>query len=125
MKEHSENKVTQGAAMHKRSAIEKKTVFRDRLNLMFVHSDTKFNAGYRINKSIFVQLQEKVVTFLHRSTTWSHFIPDTTQLAVARQFLDTGYFQTVVASSHGFHNFHSHDAFVQLRMHFASSPKKS
>ena len=82
-------------------SLSRQRVFRDRLNPIDVYSDTEFIARYRITKCIFVQLQEKVVTFLHRSTTRSHSIPATTQLAVALQFLATGSFQTVVATSHG------------------------
>ena len=40
-------------------------------------------------------------TFTVRPTGRSHAIPTTTQLAVTLQFLATGTFQTVVASSHG------------------------
>ena len=76
-------------------------MFRDRLNPIDVYSDIEFIARYGITKCIFVQLQEKVVTFIHRSTTRSHSIPASTQLAVALQFLATGSFQTVVATSHG------------------------
>ena len=49
----------------------------------------------------FIRLEEKDFTFLHRLTIPLHSIPTTTQLAVALQFLATGSFQTVVASSHG------------------------
>ena len=75
-------------------------VFRDRINPIDVYNDIEFIARYRVTKYMFVQLQEKVVTFLHRSTIRSHSIPAPTQLAVTLQFLATGSFQTVVATSH-------------------------
>ena len=58
------------------------------------YTNTEFIARYRITKCIYVQLQEKVVTFLHRSTR-SHSILVNTQLAVVLQFLATGSFQTL------------------------------
>ena len=67
-------------------SLSRQRVFRDRLNPIDIYSDTEFLSRYRITKCIFVQLQEKVVTFLHRSTTRSHSIPATTQLAIALQF---------------------------------------
>ena len=70
-------------------------------NPIDVYSDAIFTARYRITKCIFVQLHEKVVTFLHRLTTRSHSIPATTQLAVALQFLATGSFQTLVDKTRG------------------------
>ena len=82
-------------------SLSRQRVFRDRLNPIDVYSDIEFIARYRITKCIFVQLQEKVVTFIHRSTTRSHSISPSTQLAVALQFLATCSFQTVVATSHG------------------------
>ena len=72
-------------------SLSRQRVFRDRLNPIDIYSDTEFIARYKITKCILVHLQEKVVTFLHRSTTRSHPIPATTQLAVALQFLATGW----------------------------------
>ena len=82
-------------------SLSRQRVFRDRLNPIDVYGDIEFIARYRITKCIFVQLQEQVVTFIHRSTTRSHSISASTQLAVALQFLATGSFQIVVATSHG------------------------
>ena len=50
-------------------SLSRQRVFRDRLNPIEVYSDTEFIVRYRITKCTFVQLQEKVETFLHRSTT--------------------------------------------------------
>ena len=82
-------------------SLSRQRVFRDRINPIDVYNDIEFIARYRVTKYMFVQLEEKVVTFLHRSTIRSHSIPAPTQLAVTLQFLATGSFQTVVATSHG------------------------
>ena len=82
-------------------SLSRQRVFRDRINPIDVYNDIEFIARYRVTKYMFVQLQEKVVTFLLLSTIRSHSIPAPTQLAVTLQFLATGSFQTVVATSHG------------------------
>ena len=82
-------------------SLARQRVFRDRLNPIDVYNDVEFISRYRVTKFIFVRVEEKVLTFLHRLTIRSHSIPATTQLAVVLQFLATGSFQTVVASSHG------------------------
>ena len=56
-------------------SLSRQRVFRYRLNPIDVYNDTEFIARYRVTKYMFVQLQEKVVTFLHRSTIRSHSIP--------------------------------------------------
>ena len=76
-------------------------VFRDRINQIDVYNDSEFFARYKVTKYMFVELQENVVKFLHRSTIRSHSIPAPTQLAVTLQFLATGSSQTVVATLHG------------------------
>ena len=66
-----------------------------------MYDEIEFISRYRVTRDVFIQLEEKVLTFLHRSTFRSYAIPAATQLAVSLQFLATGSFQTVVASSHG------------------------
>ena len=56
---------------------------------------------YRLTRYVSIQLRDKIVGFLNRSTNRSHSIPTTTQLAVALQFFATGSFQTVVSTAHG------------------------
>ena len=82
-------------------SLARQRVFRDRLNPLDAYNNAEFISRYRITKNIFVQLEEKVSTFLRRSAIQSSVIPPTTQLAAALMFLETGSFQTVVASSHG------------------------
>ena len=82
-------------------SLSRQRVFRDRLNPLDVYNDVEFLSRYRVTKHIFVDLEEKISIFLHRSTIRSHPIASSTQLAVALQFLATGSFQTVIASSHG------------------------
>ena len=76
-------------------------VFRDRRNPLDSYNDIEFISRYRITRVIFLQLHDKIADSLHRSTVRSHSIPTTTQLAVTLQFLATGTFQTVIATSHG------------------------
>ena len=45
-------------------SLSRQRVFRDRLNPIDVYNDTEFIPRYRVTKYKFVQLQEKVVTFL-------------------------------------------------------------
>ena len=66
-------------------SLSRQRVFRDKLNPIDVYNDIEFVARYRVTKYMLVQLQEKVVTFLHRSTIRSHSIPAPTQLAVTLQ----------------------------------------
>ena len=75
-------------------------VFRDS-NPLDAYDDVEFIWRYKISRNIFVRLEEKVSTFLHRWIIRSSAIPPTTQLAVTLMFLATGSFQTVVAFSHG------------------------
>ena len=82
-------------------SLARQRVFRDRLNPLDAYNNPEFISRYRITKNIFVQLEEKVSTFLRRSAIQSSVIPPTTQLAAALMFLATGSFQTVVASSQG------------------------
>ena len=82
-------------------SLARQRVFRDRLNPLDMYDEIEFISRYRVTKDVFIQLEEKVLTFLHRSTFRSYAIPAATQLAVSLQFLATGSFQTVVASSHG------------------------
>ena len=76
-------------------------VFRDRLNPLDAYDDRGFISRYRITKGVFIQLHEKIMDSLCRYTSRSHSLPTTTQLAIALQFLATGSFQNVIASSHG------------------------
>ena len=87
--------------VHSSQSLARQRIFRDRLNPLDAYNDTEFIARYRLTKYIFVQLEEKIKTFSHRSTIRSHPIAASTQLAVALQFFATGSFQTVMASSHG------------------------
>ena len=82
-------------------SLARQRVFRDRLNALDVYDEIEYISRYRVTRDILIQLEEKVSTFLHRSTIRSHAIPAATQLAVSLQLLATGSFQTVVASSHG------------------------
>ena len=66
-----------------------------------MYDEIEFISRYRVTRDVFIQLEEKVLTFMHRSTFRSYAIPAATQLAVSLQFLATGSFQNVVASSHG------------------------
>ena len=77
-------------------SLSRQRVFRDRLNPLDVYNDVEFLSRYRVTKHIFVDLEEKISIFLHRSTIRSHPIVSSTQLAVALQFLATGSFQTVI-----------------------------
>ena len=83
------------------NSLARQRVFRDRLNPLDTYNDAEFISRYRITKGIFIQLHEKIVESLLRSTIMWHSIPTITQLAVSLQFLATGSFQTVIASSHG------------------------
>ena len=77
-------------------------VFRDRLNPIDSYNDIEFVSRYRITRYMFIQLHEKITGyFLRPRIHSSHPIPSTTQFAVALQFLETGSFQTVIATSHG------------------------
>ena len=83
------------------SSMRRQRIFRDRLNPLDAYSDTDFIARYRITRSMFTELIDRLETATIRPTSRSHSIPTTTQLAVTLQFLATGTFQTVVASCHG------------------------
>ena len=83
------------------SSLRRQRVFRDRLNPLNEYSDGEFIARYRISRYIFTEFLNEIPNKLFRSTTRSHSIPPTTQLAIALQFLATGTFQIVVASAHG------------------------
>ena len=83
------------------NSLRRQIVFRDRLNPMNAYSNFDFIARYRITKYMFLNLLNKISIKLHRSTARFHSIAPTTQLAVALQFLATGTFQTVIASSDG------------------------
>ena len=83
------------------SSLRCQRVFGDRLNPLDEYSGGEFIARYRITRYIFTELLDEISSKLFRSTTRSHSIPPTTQLAVALQFLATGTFQTVVSSGHG------------------------
>ena len=76
-------------------------ILRDRLNPLDAYNDFEFISRYRLTRYVFIQLHDKIVGFLNRSTNRSHSIPTTTQLAVALQFFATGSFQTVVSTAHG------------------------
>ena len=83
------------------NSIQLQRVFRDRLNPLDAYPDAEFIARYRITRPMFMELLDRLETFIVRPTGRSHAIPMTTQLAVTLEFLATGTFQTVVASSHG------------------------
>ena len=100
-------------------SLSRQRVFRDRINPIDVYNDIEFIARYRVTKYMFVQLQEKVVTFLHRSTIRSHSIPAPTQ-----QFLATGSFQTVVATSHGISQPSVTDALCFFARHYIVFPNQ-
>ena len=70
-------------------SLARRRVFRDRLNPLNAYNNAEFISRYRITKNIFVQLEEKVSTFLRRSAIQSSVIPPTTQLAAALMFLAT------------------------------------
>ena len=74
------------------SSLRRQRVFRDRLNPLDEYSDGEFIARYRISRYIFMELLNEIPSKLFRSTTRSHSIPPTTQLAVTLQFLATGTF---------------------------------
>ena len=82
-------------------SLRRQRIFRDRLNPLDAYSDVEFIARYRIRREMFLELHDKIETFMSRSTSRSHSLSVTTQLAVTLQFLATGSFQTVVASAHG------------------------
>ena len=65
------------------SSLRRQRVFRDRLNALDEYSDGEFIARYRITHYIFTELINEIPSKLFRSTTRSHSIPPTTQLAVA------------------------------------------
>ena len=77
------------------------TPCRDGLNPIDSYNDIEFISRYRTS-NIFIQLHEKIAGYLLKPRICrSHLIPTITQFAVALQFLVTGSFQTVIASSHG------------------------
>ena len=84
------------------NSLANQRVFRDRLNPIDSYNDIEFISRYRITRNIFIQLHEKIAGYLLKPRICSsHPIPTITQFAVALQFLATGSFQTVIASSHG------------------------
>ena len=66
--------------------IQLQRVIRDRLNPLDAYSDAEFIARYRITRPMFMELLDRLETFLVRPTFRSHAIPTTTQLAVTLQF---------------------------------------
>ena len=82
-------------------SLRSQRIFRDRLNPLDAYSDVEFIARYRIRREMFLELHDKIETFISRATSRSHSISVTTQLAVTLQFLATGSFQTVFASAQG------------------------
>ncbi|KAI6648304.1 Nuclease HARBI1 [Oopsacas minuta] len=82
-------------------SLRRQRIFRDRLNSLEAYTDVEFISRYRIRRERFLELNDKIETFISRSTRRSHSLSVTTQLAVTLQFLATGSFQTVVASVHG------------------------
>ena len=72
----------------------------DRSIPLDAYSDTEFIAHYRITRPMFMELLDRLETFIVLPTGRSHAIPMTTQLAVALQFLATGSIQIVVAYRH-------------------------
>ena len=76
-------------------------VFRDRLNPLDSYNDTEFISRYRLIRCIFIELHDKIVGHIHRSTIRSHSIPTIPQLGAALQLLATVSFQTVIATTHG------------------------
>ena len=84
------------------NSLANQRVFRDRLNPIDSYNDIEFISRYRITRNIFFQLHEEIAGYLLKPRICSsHPIPTITQFAVALQFLATGSFQTVIASSHG------------------------
>ena len=84
------------------NSLANQRVFRDRLIPIESYNDIEFVSRYRITRYMFIQLHEKNPGYFLRSRIHSsHSIPSTTQFAVALQFLATGSFQTVIATSHG------------------------
>ena len=49
-------------------SLARQRVFRDRLNPIYVYNDVEFISRNRVTKFIFVRVEEKVLTFLHRLT---------------------------------------------------------
>lgn len=58
--------------VHSSQSLARQRTFRDRLNPLDAYNDTEFISRYRLTKYIFAQLEEKIKTFLHRSTIRSH-----------------------------------------------------
>ena len=77
---------------------DKECFLIDSIQLIFIMIQSL--SRVTVTKHIFVQLQEKVVRFLHRSAIRSHSILPIIQLAIALQFLATDSFQTAVSTSH-------------------------
>ena len=80
------------------NSLARQRVFRDRLNPLDAYNEIEFRTRYRVTKCMFI-LEEKLLTFLSRSTIRSHPIAPSTQLAAALQFLATGSSQTVVVKN--------------------------
>ena len=82
------------------NSMQLQRVFRDRLNPLDAYSDAEFITRYRIIRPMFMELLERLETFIVLLTGRSHAIPSTTQLAVRIEFLATGTFQTVAMAFH-------------------------
>ena len=81
------------------NSLANQRVFRDRLNPIDSYNDIEFINRYRITRSIFIQLHEKIAEYFLKPRIFSsHSISSITQFAVALQFLATGYFQTVIST---------------------------
>ena len=61
-------------------SLRRQRIFRDRLNPIDAYSDVEFVARYRIRREMFLELHDKIETFMSRSTSRSHSISVTTQL---------------------------------------------
>ena len=67
------------------NSLARQRVFRDRLNPLDAYNEIEFRTRYRVTKCMFI-LEEKLLTFLSRSTIRSHPIAPSTQLAAATVF---------------------------------------
>ena len=84
-------------------SLARQRVFCDGLNPLIKYYDVEFITRYRVMKSIFFQLEERLLTFLNRATIRSHPIATSTQLAAALQFMTTESFQTGLHHHMGCH----------------------
>ena len=65
------------------NSLARQRVLQDRLNPLDVYNEIEFRTRYRVTKCMFFLLEEKLLTFLNRSTIRSHPIASSTQLAAA------------------------------------------